>query len=132
MPDDANDSDDGERQDKNAIEWAVSGIGLAIVLLVVGFLVYQVVAGSDEPAELVITLESPETRQGTVMVPLTVENVGDRVAEAAVVEVCAGPESCAQVTFRYVPQGSKRNGTVGLAGPLAAPLETRVVSYRRL
>ncbi len=135
MPDNGSDHDDdsdGERSDKNALEWAVSAIGLVVVLSVVGILAYQWIAGSDEPAELVVTLEQPEARQGTVMVPLSVENTGDRVAEAAVIEVCAGPESCAHVTFRYVPQGSTRNGTVGLAGPLAAPLKTRVVSYRTL
>lgn len=119
-------------QKKNALEWTVSGIGLLIVLTVVGFQIYQIVAASDEPPDLHVTLDDPTRQRGTVMIPLTVENKGDQVAEGAVIEVCAGPESCAQVTFRYVPQGSTRTGTVGLSAPLAGPLETRVVSYRTL
>ncbi len=51
------------------------------------------------------------------------------MAEAVVVEVCAGPDACAQVTFEYVPYQSKTTGTVGLEAPLRAPLTTRVVSY---
>lgn len=126
-------SDDGSgRQRKNALEWAVSGIGLLVVLTVVGFQVYQILFASDEPADLHVQLEAPRTQRGTVMIPLTVENKGDQVAEGAVIEVCAGPESCAELTFRYIPQGSTRTGTVGLSAPLAGPLETRVVSYRTL
>ena len=135
MPSDTPDPDDTDPdggQRRNALEWAVSAAGLVIVLGVVGFLAYHAIAGSDEPAELVVTLEAPRPQRGTVLVPLTVENRGDRVAEAALIEVCAGPASCAEITFRYVPQGSTRTGMVGLAEPLAAPLETRVVSYRTL
>lgn len=126
------DSNDSSPQKKNALEWTVSGIGLLVVLTVVGFQIYQIVAASDEPADLVVTLDAPELQRGTLMIPLTVENEGDRVAEGAVIEVCAGPESCADLTFRYIPQGSTRTGTVGLGAPLEGPLETRVVSFRTL
>ena len=131
--DDTPDRDDGAASEsRNALEWAISGLGLLVVLTVVGFLVYQLVAGSDEPADLHVALGEPSTRRGAVLVPVTVENRGDRVAEGATIEVCAGPEACAELTFLYVPQGSTRTGTVGLRAPLAAPLETRVVSYRTL
>ena len=130
--DSTSDESDSGSQSKNALEWAVSGIGLLVVLTVVGFQIYQIVVASDDPADLQIQLDTPRIQQGTAMIPLTVENKGDRVAEGAVIEVCAGSESCAEITFRYVPQGSTRTGTVGLSAPLEGPLETRVVSYRTL
>lgn len=119
-----------ESKDKNALEWVVTGLGAAIVLFVLGYLSYQFLAGSNTPADLVIELGTPEVQGTTAEIPVTVRNRGSRVAEAAVVEVCAGPESCAQLTFDYVPFESELTGTVGLEAPLTAPLTTRVVSYR--
>ena len=126
---DSTDSEDSPPQKRNALEWTVFGFGVAIVAGVLGFLVYQLVAGSDEPADLRITMGPPDTVRGTVLVPVTVDNEGDRVAEEAVVEVCAA-DACGELTFTYVPQGSSREGVVGLEAPLGGPLRGRVVSYR--
>ena len=123
-------SSSGGTTERNWLDWALVIAGAAIVLGVVGFLVYQIATLPDEPAALEVTLDAPEVSGGTAMIPVTVENVGSKVAEAAVIEVCAGPESCAEVSFTYVPQGSTREGEVGLSAPLAGPLETRVVSFR--
>ena len=117
-------------EDKNALEWAVTGAGALIVLFVLGFFVYELVAGASGPAELVVRLGEPALDGATVEVPVEVRNTGERVAEAAVVEVCAGPEACAEITFDYVPYQSKLTGVVGLEAPLPGPLTTRVVSYR--
>ena len=122
---------DGEQPPgKNALEWAVTGAGALIVLFVVGFFVYELVAGASGPADLTVTLGETTTDSLTVEVPVSVSNDGQRVAENVVVEVCAGPEACAEVTFDYVPYQSKATGMVGLAAPLGAPLTTRVVSFR--
>ena len=66
-----------------------------------------------------------------MLIPIEARNEGDHVAEAATVEVCAGPESCGEVSFSYIPKGSTRSGIVGLNAPLEAPVTTRVVSYRK-
>ena len=124
-----NSSSDGTTE-RNWLDWVLVAAGAAIVLGVVGFLVYQIVTLPDEPASLEVTLDAPDVSGGTAMIPVTVKNVGSKVAEAAVIEVCAGPDSCAEVSFTYVPQGSTREGEVGLSAPLAGPLETRVVSFR--
>lgn len=115
---------------KNALEWAVTGAGALIVLFVVGFFVYELVAGASGPADLSVTLGETLSDSLTVEVPVEVRNDGQRVAENVVAEVCAGPGACAEVMFDYVPYQSKATGTVGLAAPLAAPLTARVVSYR--
>ena len=114
---------------KNALEWSVTIVGGLIVLFVVGFFVYEWVAGASGPADLTVGLGTPSADGLTVEVPVEVKNEGERVAERVLVEVCAGPEACAEVTFDYVPYQSKVSGTVGLAAPLRAPLTTRVVSY---
>ena len=133
-PDDRpDDSDDGTGEarhlDKNALEWSVTAVGAAIVLFVVGFFVYEWAAGASGPADLAVSLGEPVTDSLTVEVPVEVRNAGERVAERVVVEVCAGPEACAEVSFDYVPYQSRASGTVGLRAPLEGPLTTRVVSF---
>ena len=123
--------DDGSQSgDKNALEWAVTGAGALVVLFVVGFFAYELVAGASGPADLVVRLGPPSPNGATVEVPVEVRNTGERVAEQAVVEVCAGPDNCAEVTFEYVPYQSRQTGTVGLVAPLAEAPTSRVVSYR--
>ncbi|OZC03827.1 hypothetical protein [Rubricoccus marinus] len=126
------DEDSGKTQRTNWLEWSVFALGVLITAGVVGYLGYQMIWGSDEPAELKVTLQEPKTVGETVFIPLEVENMGDRVAEEAVIEVCAGEEACSMVTFTFIPKGSARTGTVGLDGPLAETPDSRVVSYRTL
>lgn len=126
--DPSRDGDGGPK--KNALEWSVTAVGALIVLFVVGFFVYELVAGASGPADLSVRLGEPAVDSLTVEVPVEVENTGQKVAENVVVEVCAGPEACAEITFDYVPYQSAATGMVGLSAPLAAPLTTRVVSYR--
>ena len=122
--------DSGSDKGKNWLEWTVTIAGALLVLFVLGFLTYQWVTDDGQPAELSISLGAPAQDGGTVEIPVEVKNDGQKVAEAAVVEVCAGPEACAQLTFDYVPFQSTVTGSVGLEAPLAAPLTTRMVSYR--
>lgn len=128
MPQAENDSQ--QKQGKNALEWTVALAGAAIVLFVLGFFSYQILTGADEPADLVITLGTPQVKAQVAEIPVTVHNRGDRVAEAAIIEVCSGPSACAQLTFDYVPFHSTQTGRVGLPLPLADSLRTRVVSFR--
>lgn len=117
-------------EDKNLLEWGVTIAGAVVVLCVVGFFVYETVGGSSGPADLRVTTGAPQTATDVASIPIEIENMGARVAEAAVVEVCSGPSACAQITFDYVPYKSKMTGMVGLEAPLQAPLSTRIVSYR--
>ena len=131
--DDTHEADDARESDqpegKSPLEWTVTGIGVLVVLFVVGFFVYEWVSREDAPADLVVSLGSPAAKGASVEVPVEVENVGRTVAQVAVVEVCAGEASCAQITFDYVPYGSRVAGVIGLAAPLGGPLTSRVVSF---
>lgn len=117
-------------ESKNALEWGVTIAGVLIVLSVTGFLVYELFAGASGPPQLQITLGEPKAVEARVEVPVEVQNKGARVAEVAVIEVCAGPDDCAEVTFDYVPYESTVTGTVGFKAPLKGPLSSRVVSFR--
>ena len=125
-------TDDADGEKRNALEWVTFAVGVALTLSVIGFLVYQMAVGSDEPPDLVIELGAVDVRRSTALVPVTVRNEGDRVAEGATVEVCAGPDDCAELSFPYVPQGSTRTGELGFGLPLGGALQARVVSYRTL
>lgn len=126
-----------ESRGTNWLEWTAFALGVLITVSVIGYLGVQIVTGSDEPAALRVTLQAPEEPSAeisgaTVLIPIEVENKGGRVAEEAVIEVCAGSESCGTVSFAYIPKGSKRTGKIGLSAPLAGPLKPRVVSYRTM
>ncbi|MGB3542467.1 hypothetical protein [Rubrivirga sp.] len=127
---DGSDEESGSDEGKNWLEWTITAVGAAVVLFVIGFLGYEWYTATDQPAELVVEL-GEITRDGDVVeVPVTVTNEGYKVAEAAVIEVCAGSDTCAQLTFAYVPFDSEVTGRVGLGAPLDAPLTSRVVSFR--
>lgn len=122
--------DSGSSEKKNWLEWSVTIAGAVLVLFVVGFLAYSWATSTDEPADLRVSLDAPRANGSTMEIPVTVQNEGPRVAEAAVIEVCAGPENCGQLTFDYVPFKSKVDGAVGLEAPLEAQPTSRVVSFR--
>lgn len=121
----------GWSKDKNVLEWAVTAVGAVIVLFAFSYFVYSWLTMPDQESELVIEMQEPKRVEDIVEIPIEVRNEGSRVAEAAVVEVCAGPESCAQVTFDYIPFKSTVKGQVGLNAPLSQPLSSRMVSYRK-
>ena len=128
--DESSSGDSGEENEKkNALEWVVFAMGVAIVLGVIGYLSYQLATETNEPPLLVIELGEQTPRGAVVEIDVTVKNEGDQTAEGATIEVCGGPDTCAELTFPYVPSGSERTGRVGLSTPLAGPLETRAVSF---
>lgn len=124
-----NEQQDGE-QKSNLLEWAVGILGALIVLGTIGFLVFKIATGVGDPPNLKVTLGTPEDKGAEMIVPVEVENIGGSVAADAVIEACAGPGTCAQLTFNYIPHESVRKGNVGFSKPLAGPPTTRVVSYR--
>lgn len=120
---------------KNVAEWAVFGVSLALVLGVVGFLVWQIGEAGDEPARIVVALGPPERRDGRLIAPLTVSNEGDGVAEDIVVEVSlerpdATPERV-EISFARLARRERAEGEAVFADEGGAPgeLAAQVLSY---
>ena len=128
--DDGQNQQDDQEQGHNALEWIVGIVGALIVLGTIGFITLEIIRGVGGPPNVQVSLGTPVDKGNEMMVPIEVKNEGGSVAADAVIEVCAGLDECAQITFNYVPHESSRKGMVGFAKPLTGPLTTRVVSYR--
>lgn len=120
--------------EKNALEWSVFAVSLALIALVVGVLSYAQIAGHDRPPSLRIVTGQPRPSGEGFVVPLDVFNDGDFTAEEVEVEVtltAGGAAERSAVVLAFVPHGSKRRAWVGFRNdPSRAKLETRVVGYR--
>jgi uncharacterized protein (TIGR02588 family) len=120
--------------EKNALEWAVFAVSLALVLATVGFLVYEAVSSPSSPPELQVELGSPERRGRVWTVPVTVRNRGEETAEAARVEVVlrlpGGREERSELEVMFVPRHSQRKGWVYFVqDPTRGRLEGRVTGF---
>lgn len=112
---------------KNALEWTVFAVSLALVVGVVGLLVALAFEDADVPPTLVVTLGAPGPGISGVRVPVTVRNEGAQTVASVVVAVTDGRET-AEVTFGYVPRHSTRTGGALFPGP-PGRLTARVVAY---
>ena len=107
---------------RNAIENAVFGVGL---LLLVGLVALLVAEWADRPGSGPRLSASVGTPSGA-FVPVEVRNDGGQVAEAVRVEVCRGA-TCGEAEIPYVPSGATREAVVGADG--AGPPRARIVGY---
>lgn len=118
---------------KNILEWIVFGLSLAILIGVIGVLVYQAVHVRDDPPLLSVTMEDPVRGHGQVRIPLLLFNKGDRPAIEVQVEVSGtidGEKITSSVHFDYIPRHAKRAGWVTFPGELVPPdVSARVPGY---
>ena len=112
---------------KNALEWTVFAVSLALVVGVVGVLAAQSFEDADVPPRLVVTLGTPSPGAGGIRVPVTVRNEGAQTVSAVVVEVTDGQQT-REVTFGYVPRHSDRSGGA-LFATAPGRLTARVTAY---
>lgn len=120
--------------EKNAVEWAVFGLSLLLVVALGGFLAVDSVAGADAPPALAVRPGAPVARGGAVEIPVAVENSGDQAAEDVLVEVtvrrAGGGEERGELTLPLLPRHAVRMGVVTVRGAGAvAAVEGRVVGY---
>lgn len=120
---------------KNLAEWAVFAVSLALVLGAVGFLVAQIAEAGDEPARIVVAVGAPDPRDGQLVVPLSVSNEGDGMAEDVRVEVTlerpdAGPETV-EIGFARLARRELAEGEAVFADDGGEPgtVTARVLSY---
>ncbi len=114
---------------KNALEWAVFALSLALVVGVVGFLGYRALQQGEAPPRFTIVFEAVEPQGSDFLLPVRVRNSGDVTAAQVLVEVTSGDET-GEMTLQYVPRHSERQGVVLFRNRPAAPT-ARVVGYER-
>jgi len=127
------------RVEKNWLEWVVFGVGLALVVSTLSYLVYDGATAADTPPDIEVRVGLEGLRQGAAgfLVPVTVVNRGGQTAEGVLVEVvlesgaAAEPER-AELTLAFLPRGGTREGWVTFrTDPRAGTLTARALGYEK-
>ena len=121
--------------EKNWLEWTVFGLGLALVLGVLGFLIYDGATAAGGPAEFRIELGRHERRGDGFHVPVRIKNSGGETAEGVHVEVlleAAGQTERGEFVVAFLPRGGTREASVTFhTDPAAGTLRARVLGYEK-
>ncbi len=107
---------------KNGLEWTVFALGLALVVVLVGYLIREALGGAGGEARFRVRLGESVKVEGGYQTRVTVENVGDKATMAVHVEV-----EDVELDFDYVPRHSVREGVAVTEKP---PKEGRVVGWQ--
>jgi uncharacterized protein (TIGR02588 family) len=115
---------------KNSLEWVVFSIGLVLVGAVLGYLVYVGLTRGDDPPMIDVQLGTAEVQLGRFVVPVTVENHGDQVAENVTIEVeltlPSGEQETGSIDFDFIPREATRNGWVTFLSDPATASEVAI------
>ena len=121
--------------EKNWLEWAVFGLGAALVCGVLGFLAYDGATTAEAPAQFRIELGRPERRADGYHVPVHLTNSGGETAEGVSVEVvleAAGREERGEFVVAFLPRGGTREASVTFrTDPATGSLRARVLGYEK-
>lgn len=115
-------------------EWTAAAVGLALTLGVIGYSVWEGLAGDGGPPALTVETRAPKAVDGGHVVPLVVRNTS--AATAAAVEVRGVLERAGQAVeerravFAYVPGGGQaKGGLVFERDPSAFTLRVAAEGY---
>ena len=121
---------------RSVAEWVTLGISSAILLAVVGTLVYQQLSGGDDPAviEAAARLEAVRVAGGAYYLPIEIDNRGGVTAQDVRVVVSIGSgqaeRESSELLIDFLAGGATASGTaVFRRDPRQYPLEIDVVSY---
>ncbi len=121
----------------SAAERITLAISSALVLAVVGLLIYLQATGGDEPPTFAASplLAGLRHADDAWYLPIAVANRGDDLAEQVLVRAeltdGAGPAHTAEFTIEMLPGGESAEGVaVFPADPLSGELTVQVASYR--
>jgi uncharacterized protein (TIGR02588 family) len=129
------------RQDKSGgtspWEWTAAAVGAAILVSIVGYLIYESIARPPEARpEIVVTSEAPvQLADGAFLVPIEVKNRGHVTGagvnvSGALVGADGTVVEASTVTFTFIAQHSKETGGLYFAAdPRTLHLELRVEGY---
>ena len=120
---------------KNWVEWSVFALSAALILAVVGFLIYETAAIGNAPPDIHLQVGKPEVRTGYFAVPIEVVNKGDHTAEGVHVEVMlrsGGKEETGDFEIQFLPRRGSREAWVTFkSDPRQGQLEARVLGYEK-
>jgi uncharacterized protein (TIGR02588 family) len=95
-------------------EWAAAGVGLALVVAAVVFMLYKGFARDGAPPQVVIETESIVQHRGGYLVTIRAVNRGDVTAADVKVEGqlqgASGVAETSEMTFQFLPPNSERKG----------------------
>lgn len=121
---------------RSAAEWVSLSISLAIVLALVGFIVYLYTSGGGSDSVIRARPELDQVRQegGDYYLPLVIENTGGATAEDVIVEATLvhddGVQETAEVTVRFLAGDAREDATVVFSeAPRDGELSVDVRSY---
>jgi uncharacterized protein (TIGR02588 family) len=119
---------------KNALEWSVFAVSLALIGGVVAALLYAQFTSHDRPPSVHAALGTPTRAGDGFAVPLEVRNEGDATAAEVEIEVTLTSGDAVErstAVLAFVPHGSTRRAWVGFRhDPSRGRLHARVVGYR--
>lgn len=121
---------------KNWLEWSVFAVGLVLISVLIGYLVYDAVTLGNDPPVINVELGTVEMQDSRYLVPVTLRNLGDETAAEVAVEVLLmnGDQEveAAEFTTDFLPRRSTRKGWVTFQTDPATveTIETHVLGYR--
>lgn len=121
---------------KNAIEWTVFAISIAIIAVTAWLLLDDAVSMGEKKANLRVATGKPVQSADGYAVPVVVTNDGDATAEQARIEMVLMANGKAvetsELTVAFVPRKSRREGVVVFRhDPACCELVTRTVAYEK-
>ena len=116
---------------KNALEWAVFAISLALIAVCVGVLGYEGLTRADNPPSIVATVGRIVHGTNGFAVEVVARNSGDRTAEHVHLELTIeGTADHAEAVVAYVPYRSERRAWLMLpSDPRNRRLVVRVLGF---
>ena len=121
--------------DTSTAEWIVAALSAALVLGVVGFLIYDGVRSPATPPDITVEVDSIQPAGPGYLVLFRAENRGRSTAAGVVVEgelqADTGQVEVSETTIEYVPAGGRqRAGLYFSHDPRRLRLKLRAQGYR--
>jgi uncharacterized protein (TIGR02588 family) len=120
----------------SALEWTFAAIGLLVVSVAIGFLIYRGATKGDTPPQIKIEVESIAQTGEIYLVSFRVSNTGNTTAAALMIEgeLKNGEKSeeTSDISLAYLPAHSvRRGGLFFTKNPNEYRLEIRAKGYEQ-
>jgi uncharacterized protein (TIGR02588 family) len=111
------------------IEWIGGGVSALVVLAMIGFFVWESIAGEDRFPELAVSAEPVEDPAGGAHLRYRIENSGGRAATGVMISVGLADGTRRSVIVDAVPPHSEVTGGIYVPEGLAPGAEIVVDGY---